>query len=230
MNRDTFDTLFIQLYNVPYPIHYITRTQEALDDAYKSLRQFFEISDSEIKPHIHINEYEYEYSWQFRITCVVYDTLLCFDSNDARWFQIRPIYFDDGYMFYAKSIHDADVTVFANEITGIELYPFQQCDEVSLHLLGFDTKLLESMGYFPEDQKLMQIRDLTLTIDEDCTYTLLRDGFPIAGFNNEDTSFQTGDAYTEVFIYNKTDIIIENCGDVSSIVVFRGCFVDGLTQ
>jgi hypothetical protein len=229
MNRDTFDTLFIRLYNAPYPIHSITRVQESLDDAYKSLRQFFEISDSEIKPRIHIQQYECN-SWQFLITCVVYDTLLCFDSTDERWYQIPAIYFEDGNMSYAKSIHDVDVTVFANEITGIELYPFEQCDDVSLHLLGFDTKLLESMGYFPNDQKLMQIRDLTLTIDEDCTYTLLRDGFPIAGFNNENTNFQTGDAHTEVFVYNKTDIIIENCGDVSSIVVFRGCFVDGLTQ
>lgn len=227
MNRNTFDILFVELYNEHLSDISAKQVQIELNDAYESLRQFFGISDCTVKPHIHVQQYECDNecnSKRIQITCLVYDTLLCFDSDDTRWFKIEAIHFENGEMSYAKSEVSVNVSVFANEIACIELYPFEQCKEVSLHLLGFKSELLDSMGYFCDCEE-MQIQDLILTIDEECTYTLLRDGHPIAGFYNKDTSFQPGDSYTEVFVYNKTDIIIANYGDVSSIVVFKGCFV-----
>jgi hypothetical protein len=52
-------------------------------------------------------------------------------------------------------------------------------------------------------------------------YKIILDGEVVGGFIDPLCSYQTGDCATYRYLWKGTDLVIENCGDVSSVVVFR---------
>lgn len=242
--NDANGTSFSHLNNL-FLEHYGARTSgptldEVIEEAYNNFKSTFHFtklsSNNFLLTFVGYSIIEYTRYNEFLISYRLNGDLIYFDSDQMQWYSVPVKTMLGNY----KNLGDVDVSFFdylqdddsndsntlgvddSNNTRDIELYSFDQGSELSLELLGFDHNLLHSMGYLDCHDETMQIRDLKLRVDEDCTYTVSRNGCILAGFKNPDTAFQTGDAYTEVFIYDDTDIVIENCGDVSSVVIFRG--------
>lgn len=55
----------------------------------------------------------------------------------------------------------------------------------------------------------------------DCRYYITKNNKIISGFNDPSTHFQMGDGHTICYLAENGDLIIENCGDVSSVVIVK---------
>ena len=116
-----------------------------------------------------------------------------------------------------------------NTVTSIDLYPFEQTEEMSLVELGFDEALLEKMEYDQNETDYNIIIDVSIvshtwiTIghnSEGITYYVYENGIIQYGFIDTAYNYQNGDGETNVYRYEDS-IIIQNYGDVSSVVVFH---------
>ena len=133
----------------------------------------------------------------------------------------------------SKNRHDEDYPVFGD--FEFDLYPFEQGDELTISHLGFTKDKLESFGYlsYKDDNTHTIGENLFITIDDsnNCMrYIVFSKNIDstkntIAAFYDTTYAFQTGDAYTEIFRC-KDDLIVDNRGDVSSVVVIKGLFLD----
>jgi hypothetical protein len=110
-----------------------------------------------------------------------------------------------------------------------ELYPFQQGNEITLEILLKVLKLdqaeaeqLESQNEDSDDNSYLCRVDDTTTIhvSDDQIYSVRRGGEIVSAFEGPDYEFQLGDGDTRCFIVkSKNMLIIENRGDVSSVVI-----------
>jgi len=121
-----------------------------------------------------------------------------------------------------------------------ELYPFEQGYEFLLPELGFHEPNFTYCGNASKESKT-SIRDLLVEEKVDLSlfgltnisfcversgdvqsYVIYDNDVEIGGFDSYCYSFQPGDGDTNVYLYdNDNSIIIENCGDVSSLVVIK---------
>ena len=127
----------------------------------------------------------------------------------------------------------------ANDIS-YELYPFEQGCELTLPELGFNKDELTLCGTIDADEAsigdLLQDRNISKYLFESANisyriirdpdygqiYVIFKDGVEFAGVNTHSYAYQSGDCRTNVYLYNYDNgeaIIIENDGDVSSVVV-----------
>lgn len=167
----------------------------------------------------------------FDVWYLINDIDCYFSSYDSQWFRI-PDYLgisSEKITFYDhKNIENIEnnennenIKNNENNEIEIDLHP----NDAPLFVLGYKSDLLVSYGEIKNHE--IQIRDITLNVEEEIettSYTLTRDNCVIAGFEEDGCSFQLGDCSKRVFIYNETDIIIVNGGDVRSTVVFHNCF------
>ena len=52
-------------------------------------------------------------------------------------------------------------------------------------------------------------------------YVVAKDNKILSGFYDDATTFQTGDCSTNFYTYGDNEIVVQNCGDVSSVVGLR---------
>jgi hypothetical protein len=110
-----------------------------------------------------------------------------------------------------------------------ELYPFEQCYEILFEVLLKVLKLdqaeaeqLESQNEESDDDSYLCRVDATTTIhvSEDQIYSVRRGGEIVSAFEGPDYEFQLGDGDTRCYLVkSKNMLIIENRGDVSSVVI-----------
>lgn len=62
---------------------------------------------------------------------------------------------------------------------------------------------------------------MCLYIGKDCGYYIIKDNTIISGFLDPDTHFQQGDSYTICYLTSDNNLVVRNCGDVSSIVIIK---------
>ena len=118
-------------------------------------------------------------------------------------------------------------------LKSVELYPFEQTSEMSLRDLGFRSKYIEPIPYVKDDDAnnivITWSKDplITVTIDynddEALHYGVARDKKYVT-VTDWCYDYQLGDGDTNLYRYTKSDsssLIIENCGDVSSVLVFN---------
>ena len=104
-----------------------------------------------------------------------------------------------------------------------EIYPFEQGDALELSELGLKEQSLGEPNYFEEDEEVNWIDGLTLRVgenDKGITYTIYDGDQFISGLCDSSYSLQLGDAWSASYRYG-TDLVIRNCGDVSSTVIIR---------
>jgi hypothetical protein len=103
-----------------------------------------------------------------------------------------------------------------------ELYPFEQCEELSLDVL-FPNEKFEEINYNDSNIKYLipWTNELTLVIKNDVSYKVLLNGKFFSGFTDDICFFQIGDGYTKAYKNKNNDLIIYNFGDVSSVVVIK---------
>jgi len=141
------------------------------------------------------------------------------------------------------------VEMMNNTNDGIKfgLYPFEQGKEIPLKCLGYKKKEMvkvDGTEFWPykemvfknqtnifrsQDEKFLcemtfkWKNDLMLHIGEigsEVVYIVAKDDQIVSGFYDEITAFQRGDGFTTGYLQGG-DLIIENCGDVSSVVVIK---------
>ncbi len=120
-----------------------------------------------------------------------------------------------------------------------ELYPFDQAREIPLCGLGIHDDELKQLKSENIDCEIKIIdRHLQLLPDKfnyanykcewkdgfvlwiiDRIYAVTKNNKIISMFTDKSATYQLGDGSTECFLYNNKDLIIEHCGDVSSVVV-----------
>jgi hypothetical protein len=130
------------------------------------------------------------------------------------------------------------------EANGIsyELYPFEQGCELTLPEIGFNKKELTLCGTIDSDNAsigdLLKNRHIAKSLFKTANisyyirdmedhengqiYVIFKDGVEFAGIHTHSYAYQSGDCGTNVYLYkngNREYIIIENDGDVSSVVV-----------
>lgn len=67
--------------------------------------------------------------------------------------------------------------------------------------------------------------NLWLDIMEDgVSYMICKDNHLLSGFRDFNADYQLGDAETIVYIGNDNSVVVENHGDVSSLIIIRGLF------
>lgn len=67
--------------------------------------------------------------------------------------------------------------------------------------------------------------NLWLDIMEDgVSYMICKDDHLLSGFRDFNADYQLGDAETIVYIGNDNSVVVENHGDVSSLIIIRGLF------
>ena len=103
-----------------------------------------------------------------------------------------------------------------------ELYPFNQSEEIPGNLLIGDKKM-KHLGDINEYNvsKVKIKNNMHLEIHEGCIYKIIKDKKTISGFSDPDTHFQLGDYCTSIFEIEDGNILVENSGDVSSIVIIK---------
>ena len=121
-----------------------------------------------------------------------------------------------------------------------DLYPFEQGLELTLPELGFSKRRLTFLGEatYNENTSINDLLDsknldrfkfgfdnsnISFRIEDSehgQSYLIFNGDKEIAGFDSYCYSYQFGDSETNVYLYDGgKSIIIENCGDVSSVVV-----------
>lgn len=181
-------------------------------------------------------DYDNENDNDFMVWYKINNNDIYFSSYDSQWFRIPDFSFPENITYYEitdsndnsdiensenNDIDSDDYKNIDSEIE-IELYP----NDAPLFTLGYKSELLFKIGDLRDDTEI-QIRDITLKVESTMSYqryTLRRENCVIAGFKEDEFSFQLGDCSAYVFIHNGTDIIIVNGGDVCSTVVFKNCF------
>ena len=118
-----------------------------------------------------------------------------------------------------------DITIIdgSTDLISYEIYPFEQTHEFTLTELGFPIKKCESPSYFEENDEIKWTNGYVVKVgenDKGITYSVyLNDKF-ISGICDQSYSLQLGDGYSEYHMLDNT-LCIENCGDVSSIVIIK---------
>ncbi len=125
----------------------------------------------------------------------------------------------------------------SNKNIRYELYPFEQTREIPLNGLDMhDLKQLEFENIDYEvkivDERIEIISDKDTYRTAKCewkdgfmlwiigsTYVITKNNQIISMFTDEPTTYQIGDGETKCFLYKDCHLVIENCGDVSSVVV-----------
>ena len=110
-----------------------------------------------------------------------------------------------------------------------DLYPFEQCGEVPLEALGINVQNLKVIdeGSVPKCLKDYEVEmsfeygdGFTISIAES-NYYISKNNEIISGFSDPETHFQLGDGCTNCYLADTGELIIENCGDVSSTVIVK---------
>lgn len=110
-----------------------------------------------------------------------------------------------------------------------ELYPFEQGSEFSIASIGFELTQENSEEFKAttggDNRTVFELGDICIKIgcDDGIRYTLIKDGEVISGFIDPSYSFQEGDTGSHCYLHDGK-IILENYGDVSSVVIIHGVF------
>lgn len=108
-----------------------------------------------------------------------------------------------------------------------ELYSYNQCEEIPVNIMVDDIVLdcpngEEDMSYFIWDWKF---KDKLLTVVFDSTniptYSVHHNNNIISVFEDHSYNFQSGDGYTSAYITKNNHFVIDNIGDVSSLVILK---------
>ena len=143
------------------------------------------------------------------------------------WFEVPVIHLSTespDNNFGIKLIDDCDNTI------SYELYPFEQSNEISLETIIKKNELQKvnpTTAYksFNKcldtiDIKYEWINDMFLYIGEE-GYYIVKNHKIISAFLDPETHFQSGDFDTICYLTNDGNLVIHNCGDVSSIVIIK---------
>lgn len=179
------------------------------------------------------------------ILCFFTNDIDCHDCGDECYWRVvpkirlRPLQ----YSFFSEYFGDVSVYEIPRQITrfgdehsilfgkkfisehiAFELYPFLQGQELTLKELGLDEENYVTVNNLEEEGVIGWTHNLSLKIehnkDDVLEYQILKNGELFSGFCDPSSSFQLGDGSSVVYIYENR-IIVENCGDVSSVVVIK---------
>jgi hypothetical protein len=123
------------------------------------------------------------------------------------------------------------VELLPNSSSKIEyvLYPYEQgCDLPMSYLIPTIGSFLDETSLknvYESDSKLHHVikwtDELTLILDFDKPYKVVLNGEFLSGFVDEETHFQLGDGGTLAYIDKDKNLIVCQCGDVSSVVIIK---------
>lgn len=119
-----------------------------------------------------------------------------------------------------------------------EFYPTEQCEEIPAEILYNKLTPAKKSDYSALDQDYFEKSELTEfdytwnwghlkvsilgTVSNEVVYLVYdQTGKILSGFVDTVTTYQTGDGDTKAWINEYDDLVIENCGDVSSLVVIK---------
>lgn len=118
-----------------------------------------------------------------------------------------------------------DITLIPNSCESIsyELYPFEQCETIPIEYICSDQMTIVEGEEVENGMKYRWTDDIWVHVNmmTDYYYVIQNDKV-ISGFYDKPTHFQLGDGGTSCFVTDdKNTLIIENSGDVESIVVIK---------
>lgn len=118
------------------------------------------------------------------------------------------------------SFHGTALIPDSCDYISYKLYPFDQGEELTLEEIGLDVgELVELESGVNDNDVFVVIVNSTMSITIAANvYSVTINGVA-SGFTDTTGSFQLGDGETTGYLYNGKDVVIENRGDVSSVVV-----------
>ena len=120
-----------------------------------------------------------------------------------------------------KDCEDIKLLNGSSDLISYELYPFEQTHEFELSELGYDVKILGEPTFFEEDDEI-KWNDYIVKVGEEnnggLTYSIYLNNSFVSGICDQTYSLQLGDGHSAYYV-TKDKLYIENCGDVSSVVV-----------
>ena len=151
-------------------------------------------------------------------------------KNNEWWFEVAVLHLSvesSDNDFGIKLIEDSDKKI------SYELYPFDQGDEISLEsilrikeseLKKVKSKKCKSPKCLGDDIAELKYEwtdSMFLYICNEGGYYVVKDNKIISGFLDPETHFQLGDGSTTCYLTDNNDLVVENCGDVSSVVIIK---------
>jgi hypothetical protein len=167
------------------------------------------------------------------------DNLIRFQKNeDDAWLKIEKVILNKETII-VDEVTPKLLENSSNEISYV-LYPFEQCKETSIQGLGYkdlqqlDTKDISEQIMFDNHTDFFTVaveasmsvhwNDFTVYIgyneNDQIIYIVAQNNNIISCFLDDPTTYQIGDGDTSFYLDGK-DLVIENCGDVSSVVVIK---------
>lgn len=155
------------------------------------------------------------------------------DDEDSPWVEAEKIELSTKKTVKKALVYDIAIEIQPNSDENIEyeLYPFEQGAEFSASSLGYNLTPHNSQEFEQSDEIKDNILETTFSlgdislkiacVDNGTKYTLMNGDRIISGFMDPSHSFQQGDAASHCYLHDGK-IILENGGDVSSLVIIHG--------
>jgi hypothetical protein len=218
-----------------------TKFENDFDNICEQFTEKFPNEKLEDLQHIHSIQDKHN----LRITFSLDKMIMCCNLNENDvWMTVRQLILTPQECYYKGFYNDDNeekLPTIWKEVKGVsyELYAFEQGRELTLPELGFNKDELTLCGTIDADEasigdllknrriakSLYKSNNISYRIREAYDgqiYVIFKDGVEFAGINTHSYAYQAGDCRTNVYLYKYCggeSIIIENDGDVSSVVV-----------